>query len=68
MPLFSEWGLANQLGTIEYIDDRFFRAKTNPRHRHVMALWPVCAAHVSSDGNYLPIALSKGASQVRPLQ
>jgi hypothetical protein len=66
MPLFSDGGLVNQLGTDEYSDDRFFRRKINFWLRQVKALWPECPAHVSSDGNYLRIAPSSGPSPVRP--
>lgn len=49
VPLFSEWGLVNQLGTKEYSSDRFFRRKINFWLRQVKALWPECPAHVSDD-------------------
>jgi hypothetical protein len=66
VPLFSQWGLANQLGAQEYSRDRFFRRKINFWLRQVKALWPECPARVSSDGNYLQIPPSNGRSAVRP--
>jgi hypothetical protein len=66
VPLFADGGLVNQLGTDEYSDDRFFRRKINFWLRQVKALWPECPAHISSEGNYLRIALSNGPSPVRP--
>ncbi|MBZ5668183.1 MAG: hypothetical protein LAO04_00415 [Acidobacteriia bacterium] len=67
VPLFSEWGLANQLGTREYSSDRFFRRKINFWLRQVKALWPDCPAHISDDGRCLLLAPSRGASRVKPL-
>jgi hypothetical protein len=66
VPLFSDGGLVNQLGTDEYSSDRFFRKKIRFWLRQVKALWPECPAHVSIDGNYLRIAPSNGTSPVRP--
>jgi hypothetical protein len=67
VPLFSEWGLANQLGTREYSNDRFFRRKINFWLRQVRVLWPECPAHVSDDGNCLLIAPSRGAAPIKPV-
>jgi len=66
VPLFSDGGLVNQLGTDEYSSERFFRRKINSWLRQVKALWPECPAHVSSEGNHLRISPSKGISPVRP--
>jgi hypothetical protein len=66
VPLFSDGGLVNQLGTDEYSRERFFRRKINFWLRQVKVLWPESSARVSSDGNYLQIAPLSGSSPVRP--
>jgi hypothetical protein len=67
VPLFSDGGLVNQLGTDGYSRGRFFRRKINCWLRQVKALWPECPAHVSRDGKRLQIAPSNGASPVRAI-
>jgi hypothetical protein len=67
VPLFSDRGLVNQLGTYDYSSERFFRRKINFWLRQVKALWPECPAHVSSDGKRLQIAPWSGVSPVRAM-
>ena len=55
IPIFGEFGLANQLGCTVYSRPRRFRERLEQWLRLVRALWPECPAHVTSDGNYLAI-------------
>ncbi len=55
IPLFGEFGLANQLGTVEYSRPRRFRAMLEQWLRTIRAIWPECPARISSDGHSLRI-------------
>ena len=55
IPLFGRFGLANQLGTIEYSRPRRFRTKLEEWLRIVLAIWPECPARISGDGHSLSI-------------
>ena len=49
VPLFSEFGLANQLGIGAYARPRKFREQLEQWLSLVKAMWPECPARVSSD-------------------
>jgi hypothetical protein len=53
IPLFGEFGLANQLGCVEYSRPRRFRERLEQWLRLVGAMWPECPARISYDGKYL---------------
>ena len=53
IPLFGEFGLANQLGCVEYSRPRRFRERLEQWLRLVQAMWPECPARISPDGQYL---------------
>jgi len=53
IPLFGEFGLANQLGCVEYSRPRRFRERLEQWLRLVQAMWPECPARISQDGQYL---------------
>jgi hypothetical protein len=53
---FGEFGLASQLGSAEYARSRKFRERLDCWLDLVRALWPACAASISSDGNYIWIS------------
>lgn len=55
IPLFGAFGLANQLGTVEYSRPRRFRAKLEEWLHVISVIWPECPAQVSVDGNDLKI-------------
>src|SRR2546425_1733847 len=55
IPLFGKYGLANQLGSIEYSRPRRFRAMLDQWLRTIRALWPECPASISTDGHALTI-------------
>jgi hypothetical protein len=53
IPLFGAYGLANQLGSIEYARARRFREKLDGWLELIRLLWPECPARISSDGTGL---------------
>jgi len=58
IPLFGTFGLANQLGSVEYSRPRRFRTKLEEWLRVICALWPKCPARISGDGQSLKIHLA----------
>jgi Plasmid encoded RepA protein len=62
IPIFGPYGLAQQLGSIEYSRPRRFRVKLEQWLGSIRTLWPGCPAAVSADGNNL---LVNQASAVR---
>jgi hypothetical protein len=69
IPLFGTYGLANQLGSIEYARPRRFREKLDAWLDSIRVLWPECPAKISSDGTSLEVnrAVALLADQ-RPLR
>lgn len=55
MPLFGEFGLVSQLGSVEYARPRRFREKLEGWLRPIRAMWPDCPAFIDSDGTVLVI-------------
>src|SRR5262249_57315738 len=55
IPLFGDFGLVNQLGTVEYSRPRRFRSKLDQWLKVINAIWPECPAQISSDGQNLRI-------------
>lgn len=55
IPLFGEYGLANQLGSVQYSRERKFRQQLNHWLAIVHGLWPECPAEIASDGQSLSI-------------
>ncbi len=55
VPLFGEFGLLNQLGSIAYARPRKFREKLEGWLQLVRAMWPECPAHIDGDGTGLLI-------------
>jgi len=53
IPLFGTYGLANQIGSIEYARPRRFREKLEGWLDSIRTLWPECPARLSSDGTSL---------------
>jgi hypothetical protein len=54
--IFGEFGLARQLGSVEYARPRKFRERLDKWLDLVRALWSACPAAISSDGNYIWVA------------
>jgi len=55
IPLFGQYGLASQLGSVEYSRPRRFRAMIDQWLGFVRALWPECPAHITGDGQSIKI-------------
>ena len=55
IPLFGTYGLAHQLGSIEYARPRRFREKLDAWLDSIRVLWPACPAKISSDGTNLEV-------------
>ena len=53
IPIFGDFGLASQLGCVEYSRPRRFRAMLDQWLRTIRAIWPDCPADVSADGKSL---------------
>lgn len=56
IPLFGQFGLANQIGTVEYSRPRRFRGMLEQWLGTIRAIWPECPAQISSDGQSIRIA------------
>ena len=50
IPLLGPFGLATQIGSIEYARPRRFREKLDDWLDSIRLLWPECPAQISSDG------------------
>ena len=55
VPLFGDFGLAGQLGSVDYARPRKFRERLERWLGLVRTLWPSCPAHITSDGDYMLI-------------
>jgi hypothetical protein len=55
IPLFGTYGLANQIGSIEYARSRRFREKLEEWLDSIRMLWPECPVRISADGRSLMI-------------
>lgn len=63
IPIFGEFGLANQLGCVEYSRPRRFRAMLEQWLTVIRGIWPECPAVLSSDGTTMRIGANHA---VRP--
>jgi hypothetical protein len=56
IPLFGEFGLARQIGTVEYSRPRRFRAMLEQWLASIRAVWSECPARISPDGQSIMVA------------
>ena len=56
IPIFGEFGLTSQLGSIEYSRPRRFRAELDKWLDTIRSIWPEYPARVSSAGLHLVVA------------
>jgi hypothetical protein len=56
VPLFGCFGLANQLGSVEYARPRKFRERIERWLSLIRIMWLGCPVRISKDGNALAIA------------
>jgi hypothetical protein len=59
IPLFGNFGLTAQLGSVEYTRPRRFRAMLHQWLYTIRAVWPECPAKVCPDGRHLSVAPGK---------
>ena len=50
IPILGRFGLANQIGTVEYSRPKRFRAMLEQWLGTIRAIWPECPARISPDG------------------
>jgi hypothetical protein len=67
IPLFGDYGLAQQLGCVEYSRPRRFRAMLDQWLISIRRLWPDCPAVPSADGRALLVNHSKAIIPQRNL-
>ena len=53
IPIFGEFGLVAQLGSVEYARPRKFRERLDRWLDLIRCLWPACPARISGDGQYM---------------
>jgi len=53
VPLFGDFGLLSQLGSIEYARPRKFREKLEGWLNLILAMWPECPARIDDKGTGL---------------
>lgn len=56
IPLFGEYGLTQQLGSVEYSRPRRFRAELEKWLGTIRAVWPECPARIDTDGQALLVS------------
>ncbi|MBS1858464.1 MAG: replication initiator protein A [Acidobacteria bacterium] len=59
IPLFGDFGLTAQLGSVEYSRPRRFRAMLEQWMAQVRTVWPECPAQICADGHYLRLSPAK---------
>src|SRR5262245_14597895 len=69
IPIFGEYGLASQLGNVEYARPRRFREKLEQWLRIIHTMWPECPARIDRDGTHLLVrpalaVIPRGGSNV----
>ena len=64
VPLFGAFGLASQLGVVEYSRDRNFRKRLSEWLRLVHLYWPECPAELTYDGLALRVSQANGITPV----
>ena len=65
IPIFGEFGLVRQLGSIEYSRPRRFLAELEPWLSAIRANWPECPAWVLSGGSHVTVAPASSARVAR---
>lgn len=56
VPIFGPYGLAAQLGNVEYARPRRFREKLDGWLHTVKSMWPQCPAQIGNDGSTLIVS------------
>jgi hypothetical protein len=66
IPLFGDFGLANQIGTSGYSRPRRFRAMVGQWLESIKLLWPQCPARISSDGQSILLSYASAVIPAEP--
>ena len=65
IPFFGEFGLAHQLGSVEYSRPRRFRAMLEQWLATIRVMWPECPAKMATDGRNLEISPAEGVRRAQ---
>jgi Plasmid encoded RepA protein len=68
VPLFGGFGLASQLGVLDYTRDRNFRKRLREWLRLVRLYWPDCPASLSTNGRELLVGQGRAIASARATQ
>jgi len=63
IPLFGNFGLTAQLGSVEYSRPRRFRAMVQQWLSTIRTVWPECPAKISPNGRYLCVSPARAIQQ-----
>lgn len=63
IPIFGPFGLAQQLGSVEYSRPRQFRVKLEQWLDTIRVLWPQCPARITADGQTLSVDAGSAVKQ-----
>jgi hypothetical protein len=63
IPIFGPFGLAQQLGSVEYSRPRRFRVKLGQWLNTIRVLWPECPARITADGQTLSVDAGSAVKQ-----
>ena len=67
IPIFGDFGLVRQIGTVEYARPRRLREKLAQWIRIIRLVWPECPAQISSDGLYLMVDHATAVHPICPI-
>jgi hypothetical protein len=67
IPIFGEYGLARQIGTVEYSRPRRFRGMLEQWLGTIRAIWPECPAYVCKDGERLIVRRGEAVVRIDPI-
>ncbi len=67
IPIFGDYGLANQLGSVEYSRPRRFRGMLEQWLKTIRVVWPECPARISADADQLIIRHAEAVQCAEPV-
>ena len=65
IPIFGDFGLAGQIGTVEYSRPRRFRGMLEQWLQTIRAIWPECPARIAPNGEQLIVRHAEAVRQVQ---
>ena len=66
VPIFGQFGLIRQIGSVEYSCPRRFRAKLTQWLRTIRLIWPECPARLATDGRHLVVGHAISVLPAKP--